>query len=147
LLGEYIELVPSDDKYSRVFVIASRSASPIVYWQTGDTISSYQGFLYEHELEYWRPFSEWSDNYSSVTLDAFFSLVSSPNVLSLLGLDQRMVDEARDERPLVCTLYQTTNYIITCYHDVIVFEKGTTNQTIKMDRALFRQFGLDDFYV
>jgi hypothetical protein len=39
LLGEYIELVPSDDKYSRVFIIAARSAAPVVYWQTGDNLS------------------------------------------------------------------------------------------------------------
>jgi hypothetical protein len=39
LLGEYIELVPSDDKYSRVYIIAARSAAPVVYWQTGDTSS------------------------------------------------------------------------------------------------------------
>jgi hypothetical protein len=32
-------MVPSDDKYSRVYIVAARSAAPIVYWQTGDTLS------------------------------------------------------------------------------------------------------------
>jgi hypothetical protein len=43
-------------------------------------------------------------------MDAFFALAATPSALASLGLEQRVVDEVRDERWGTKTMYRTTNY-------------------------------------
>ena len=93
-----------------------------------------------------RPWIDWADSFSSTTLEDFFMLTSSPSVLASLGLTRHMVEEVRNERWGHCTLYQTTNYNVAFHLDTINISNGHDKTSLKMDRALFRQFGCGDFY-
>jgi hypothetical protein len=67
-------------------------------------------------------------------------------VLPQLGLEQRMVDEVRDERLYINTMYRTTNYYVVCFPECVLIQQGRDAIRVVLDRDLFDKFERGDLY-
>ena len=57
-----------------------------------------------------------------------------------------MVEEVRDERWGISTMYRTTNYQVTCHMESIEMSRGRDTKRIVLDSDLFEKFGRGDLY-